>query len=430
LDSDNTNRLKKIVERLSPEEGKYICRAVYRDPLTNIYWMLLIIYVCIMGVFLLWPFDFVLSFKNNARWIDNSNGIEFLERGQAISNSLSHAFYDRLIKGSGLTIALWLQTEDLRQFGPARILSYSIDPSLRNFTVGQSRDKLVFRLRTTKTSLNGTNPHLIVDDVFNYKGIQHMVIMYDFMKQQVYINGELKAQSEVLKGDFSNWDPSCILAIGNEVTGDRPWKGKIYYAAIFNRPLTEQEIRQSYLSGPWHKTNTGLPVLRRKENTKHIASKEGGPVVRYLFDEGKGTVIHDSGLISKPVNLFMPEYIRHKIKPFLGVSMDYLQSRSGFSDLIINILIFIPLGILIHGMLRSRFGITLKMSLAVLLAGTLFSLGIESIQHFSVTRNSSLIDVSTNTIGTVLGIVMYRCYNLFLNYQAKHLEMLIYDRKD
>lgn len=141
-------------------------------------------------------------------------------------------------------------------------------------------------------------------------------------------------------------------------------------------------------------------------------------------------MIHDSGLESRPINLSIPEYIRHKIKPFLGVSIDYLQSKSEFSDLIINILIFIPIGILFHGMLRTRYGSTLKISLAAFAAGTLLSLCVESLQYYSLTRNSSLIDVLTNMMGIGIGIVMDRCYKLFLNYQAKHLQMPLYDRKE
>ena len=41
------------------------------------------------------------------------------------------------------------------------------------------------------------DPHLIVDGSFNDKSLQHMVIIYDFIEQRVYINGELKAQSDV-----------------------------------------------------------------------------------------------------------------------------------------------------------------------------------------------------------------------------------------
>jgi VanZ family protein len=418
--NDRDNRLKKILHRLPIEDGKYICRLIYSDPLKDIYWVLLIIYVLILAGFILWPFDFYVYVKNDARWIGNSKGIEFLETGQAVSNSSTQEFFDRMIKGSGLTLELWLQTEDQNQFGPARILSYSIDPTSRNFTIGQSYDQLVVRLRTTRTSLNGTNPHLIVDDTFNDRSLQHVVVAYDFSEQRVYINGEQRTRSEILKGDFSNWDPDCRLAIGNEVTGNRPWEGKIYYVAIFNKPLTDREIRQNYLSG--------MPSKINKEKMENDRFKARIPVARYLFNERKGDTIHDSGSNLSPANLFIPKYIRRGTKSFPYFSKDYLKSNSWFSDVIINILIFIPLGILLHGMLRARWGLTLKISLAALLAGTLFTLGVESMQHFSATRNSSLIDVATNMSGTALGIAMDRVYNLFLNYRTDRLQMLLFDR--
>ena len=180
--------------------------------------------------------------------------------------------------------------------------------------------------------------------------------------------------------------------------------------------MTEKEIRQNYLSG--------LPSQIDPGRLDGTAVKAKVPVTRYLFDHGKGDVIHDSGSELSPVNLFIPKYIQQAAKPFLDFSKSYINSTSGFSDAILNILIFIPLGILIHGMLRIRCGLTLKISLAALLAGTLFTLGVESMQHFSLTRNSSLIDVAANMSGTALGIAMDRVYNLFLNYRAERLQML------
>jgi VanZ family protein len=445
---DTIDRLKTIIDSLSAEDGKFICRVIYRDPLKNIYSILLIIYAFILGISLLWPFDFVSIVRNDARWIDNSKGIEFLEIGQAVSNASTQEFFDRLVKGSGLTLEVWLKTEDLSQSGPARILSYSINQVLRNFTIGQSKDQLVVRLRTIETSLNGMNPHLIVNDVFNDKGLKHIVIIYNFLEQRVYINGEQKVRSKILKGNFSNWDPSCRLVLGNEVTGDRPWKGKIYNVAIYDRPLTKKEIRQNYLSGLRSKVNKGdtkdvdikakglvarflfyLSELHSKVNNwgmKRADAKAKSLVARYLFNEGKGDVIHDSGSVLNPMNLYMP--IKLKVKPFLSFSIDSLDSKSQFSDIIINILIFIPLGIFIHGMLRNRFGLTLKISILGLLVGTLFTLGVESIQHFSMTRDSSLIDVFTNTTGIVIGIMIDRVYTMFLNDQAERLRKLLYDR--
>ncbi|MFC1880779.1 LamG-like jellyroll fold domain-containing protein [Thermodesulfobacteriota bacterium] len=427
MDSDNTNRLKKIVDRLSPEDGKYICRVIYKDPFTDTYPILLIIYIFILGGFLLWPFDFLSWARNDARWMKNSNGIEFLKIGQAVSNSSTREFFDRLVKRGSITVEVWLETGDIDQSGLARIFSYSKNKKLCNFTIGQAWDKLVIRFRTTKTNLKGKSPHLVINDVFNSRTLQHIVIMYNLSEQRVYINGELKARSNVLKGDLSNWDPFCRLVIGNEATGDRSWKGKIYYVAVFDRVFTEQEIHNNYLSEFQSKVNTRPRVLRRKGSTKDTDLKTKGPLLRYLFDERKGNVIHDTGSVLSPVNLIIPEYIRPTNKPFLDFSSDYLHSKSQFSDIILNILIFIPLGMLIHGMLRIRYRLALKISLATLLAGILFSLSVESLQHFSMTRDSSLIDVSTNMTGVAIGIMIDRFYNLFLNYQAERLQRFMYD---
>jgi glycopeptide antibiotics resistance protein len=79
-------------------------------------------------------------------------------------------------------------------------------------------------------------------------------------------------------------------------------------------------------------------------------------------------------------------------------------------------------------MLRARRGLSLKISLAALLAGTLFTLGVESMQHLSLTRNSSLIDVTMNMAGIALGIAIDRVYNLFLKYRAAPLQILLHDQ--
>ena len=379
---------------------------------------------------MLYPFDLFSHVKNDVRWIKNSNGIEFLKKGQAVSNFFPQEYMDRLVKGSGLTLELWLQTEDLNQTGSATIFSYSGDLALCNFIVGQLRDKLIVRLRTTKTDLYGINPHLAISDVFNSRSMRYIDIVYNSSGQKVYIDGIRKARCDMLKGNFSNWDPSYRLVMGNDVRGNKPWKGKIYYVAVYNRALSDREIHNNYLSKFQSKIKTDKQILWRKGTAEHDSFKEGGPIVRYLFDEGQGNMIHDSGSDSNPIDLTIPKYVVNKLKPFLGVSIDYLRNESRYSDIIINILIFIPLGILFQGMLSVRYGPTMKVFFVALLCGTLFSLGIESIQYFSVTRNSSLIDVSTNMMGIAIGVVMHRYYHLFLNYQSKRLRMLLYDQKE
>jgi glycopeptide antibiotics resistance protein len=43
---------------------------------------------------------------------------------------------------------------------------------------------------------------------------------------------------------LSNWDPQCILIVGNDASGQNPWKGQIFLFQIWNRALPEQAIRR------------------------------------------------------------------------------------------------------------------------------------------------------------------------------------------
>ena len=47
-------------------------------------------------------------------------------------------------------------------------------------------------------------------------------------------------------GDFSNWNDSYLLALGNELTGDRPWLGEFQLVAIFDQALNQSEVEQTF----------------------------------------------------------------------------------------------------------------------------------------------------------------------------------------
>jgi len=42
---------------------------------------------------------------------------------------------------------------------------------------------------------------------------------------------------------LSNWDPQCILFVGNDASGQNPWKGQILLLQIWDRALPGQEVR-------------------------------------------------------------------------------------------------------------------------------------------------------------------------------------------
>ena len=91
------------------------------------------------------------------------------------------------------------------QHGPARILSYSIDPMRRNFTLGQEGADMVFRLRTPNTGLNGTRIPLVVPGVFSSSEVRDILVTYSGAKLQVVVAGTRRVHSL----EFS---PGIILA--------------------------------------------------------------------------------------------------------------------------------------------------------------------------------------------------------------------------
>lgn len=414
--------LNKILSKLTHEERVYVSSLIEKDPLTGLYNKGIVLYMLLLFVLLLWPFDFVFfKEKNHVHWIGTSNGVEFSRKGQILSLSSTRNLYDRLLTGTGFSLEVWVAAQNEVQSGPARIVSYSLNTSQRNFTLGQAQKKLVMRLRTTETDPNGVKPCMVLDHVFSSADPQHIVVTYDFFVQSVYTNGKRQAREEIPGGGFTNWDPSYYLVLGNEATGDRPWLGKILYVAIYNRVLGEQEISQNHLTGCLLKSSIDPEPHRIPD----------GLVARYLFEEAKGDKVADSSGTHTPLDLYIPGVIQTYEKPYLDFPYrSFFQDSHLSQDPILNIVAFVPLGFLFHAALRRRYGSSLKTSAFILIIGTLFSFGIESLQYFSLTRHSSLVDIFNNILGTAVGIITERSYRTFLKSQHTLLQTKHVDRNE
>jgi hypothetical protein len=89
--------------------------------------------------------------------------------------------------------------------------------------------------------------------------------------------------------NFRNWDPRFSLQIGNEATGDKPWLGKIFLAALYNRALLADEITRHF--------QAGFSSLEKG------SSEQVAPVALYTFNEDTGHTIHDMSGFGSPLDL-------------------------------------------------------------------------------------------------------------------------------
>lgn len=340
------------------------------------------IYSIIILALLLWPYRFVFPYNinsNGAVWMLDEKRVDFQKSGLVGSASSPIGLHQKLVSGSGLTIEAWLTTARLNQIGPARIVSYSQDPYFRNFTLGQQDDGLIFRLRTTKTDLNGNSSEITVPGTFLPGKRQYIVVTYDFSHYRVYVDGQLRSSLQGPGGTFSNWDPDYQLLIGNEKTGNRPWIGSVEGLMIYDRPVSMGEVARTYESG-------GL-----------LSGRSGG-VASFDFSESVGNVFHDTSGVYPATTLELPEqFINKSTSDFLTLK------RRSFMDFMINFAIFFPFGLLMFLSLSDFFGADFQAVAATMLATVLFALITESLQYFMEARTSSLFDLGSCLVGSLVG---------------------------
>ena len=398
--------LQGIIKKITLDESRLLSQIISQDPFTGLYKKALILYAIFLSLILLWPFKFTFTGKeNHVKWSDASPGIDFIGEGQVISRPFSRPFYESLMKGKGFSLEVLISPANNQQGGPARIVSYSLNSNFRNFTLGQQGMDLIMRLRTKNTNLNGTEPMLVVEDVFTHAKPLHIVVSYNFEEQSVFVNGSIRTTSIIPGGDFKNWNPGYPLILGNEATGDRPWLGTIYYVAIYNYPVDARGVRSSYDEvRSWIFGNVEMAAPRE------------GLVVRYLLNENKGIKVTDSGALVASLTLNIPDKIQTEGKPFLGFSLHGLTAwdSGSFNEIILNVLLFIPLGFLLHAIIASRMDGSWRPLFFVLVVGGAITLSAETLQYFNESRHSSLVDVIANVIGVLLGVQLKKTYNTFL----------------
>lgn len=251
------------------------------------------------------------------------------------------AWLESALSGQVLRISLRVKPHSAAQTGPARILTVSQDPYLRNITVAQDGTDLILRLRTGETDLNGIPEHRL-PNVLAPHVWRNIEIAVSPGRLRVALNGREALVRRLPTKPLARFEKSYRLAIGNELTGDRPWLGEIARAQVSTREGTVDYLAPGMLV---------LPTL-----------------LRWFHNQPR----------------LLP--FRHQ-NPL---------------DSLLNYLGFIPLGIVL-GALVSPGTTPLRRILLGTLPGLLLSLLIEVSQWPMPERYSSVNDLILNTIGAASG---------------------------
>ncbi len=179
-------------------------------------------------------------------------GVEFLGGKAQGTTSASKKLSD-FIKASGeYSIEAWAVPANVTQEGPASIISYSAGLADRNVTLGQTLYNYDYLHRSSSTDSNGEPALSTDDDDEDLQATeQHVVITYDPVNGRgIYVNGVFTDDLDgVEPGNLGDWDDTYALVFGNEVTGNRPWHGKLRLVAIHNRALNPSQIQKNFEAG-------------------------------------------------------------------------------------------------------------------------------------------------------------------------------------
>ena len=297
---------------------------------------------------LLWPYDW-----EPARYVQNraeslpQGGIRFPGPGIAHTRAPPE-WVAAAMRARELKVDLQVRSLAPEQAGPARIMTLSLDPGRRNFTIGQEKADLILRLRSPASDLNGTvdgAPVASVPDVFQSMEWRNIELRVGPGQLELLVDGRVAARRPLPEDPFENWNPSYVLALGNELTYNRPWLGEIRRAVV-------------------RAGNTEVDYARSSE-------------------------------------LEMPERFW-----LLWTTPQLIPLQdSGAWDLIRNVILFIPLGVMIAAWHGRRLGRPAWRAILLLAA---ISASFETLQLFIPVRSPSIDDVIANTLGGSLGVLLVR----------------------
>lgn len=338
-----------------------------------------------------WPFHFFE--ENNVHWIREGKGLRFNDPGTAFIRLSTGGNPSPLVPGEAITVEFTvIPAEEPNQSVPD-FLTFCDAEGNPLLAFGQWKSELIIRSKIAGHRRRWAYTETGASGVLNKHRPSHVTIVSHGRDVEIYAGRKFtKERRNFPLFRRRNASPGLIV-VGNSPTGKSPWKGDLLYLAIYDRGLPPEEIAERYsrLEG------RGVPE----------ADSGAMPLMEYTFADRGGDVARNRAGERFPLSI--PRLFRPAKMTLLEMpDPKDLFTRSNIVDIFINVFGFIPFGILAAGLLDARTGDrgTFRVLFLLILAGGAFSLFIEIFQVFLQNRQSSLLDLITNVLGTLIGGIL------------------------
>src|ERR1700690_2611173 len=274
----------------------------------------------------LWPFDF--NPVNKVEWLQKSNGIRFYGQGMVVSRQplnfgTGHSGTD------SISIEIMVLPHKESTNTVASIVTL-YDHQREVFLAGQWLSELIIRVPFIKPERHQRYREIGIANVLTSGVIHFITMVSDKESTSIYIDGIL---NKIVPGfSLLPVDKELLgrMILGNSPDGTHEWNGSFFGLTVYNKALGKTEVREHYQG--------------------HFGGQTM-PTASYLFNERSGEVIHDysgsgNDLIIPPV--FQP--LRRTVLEMPEKGLFF--SRSNLSDIVINVVGFMPFGFLMSAWLR------------------------------------------------------------------------------
>jgi|HubBroStandDraft_1064217.scaffolds.fasta_scaffold01125_14 hypothetical protein len=325
----------------------------------------------------LWPFH---APRNEVSWLSQKNGIILRKHGSIVSAA---PFKAPASQGdNSCSLEIWLKPSRVDSGGMI-LAFYWPESRIVTFALRQFRSGLVIESRD-----QDKKAEMYVGDILTTQKPVLVTITSGQAATAIYVDGTLVKRAQYF--GFSSRQLTGQFVVGGAPDKAYNWSGQVRGLAVYDRELAATDVSRSFLA--W--TNGGQQKPAMGERV----------VALYLFDEGKGNVVHNR--VDSATDLLIPERFFVLHERFLERPWDeYQPGWSYWKDIGINVIGFIPLGFFFYAYL-SQFLKSGNSAIATIALGFAVSLTIEVLQAFLPTRDSGITDLFTNTFGTALGVAL------------------------
>ena len=255
------------------------------------------------------------------------------------------------------------------------IISYGLDFDHLNFLVGLYVDHLI-----VETRRGGQMIRASIKGGLQRERRTWLAVVGAPGLLRVYLDGVLVRDVTRDQPDATAWNAGYPLVLGSRSDAKYPWQGVLQRLAFFNAAFSPAAVR--------------CPDSLMASNPV-VSYELTGERVSEISNQGSG----DTGPLVIPDRLIP---VRRSSLMDIG---DLWGPRPVWSDIILNVLAFVPLGVMLAVLLRRALH-PLAAVILVLAGAFGLSLCIEMLQAYLPRRWSTFSDVAANSTGALLGAVL------------------------